>query len=511
MTGRLSRAWIAPTLFLALWVILLGEGHSRFLRDPGTFWHVAIGDKILREGFVDKDPFTFTFAGQPWVPYQWLGEITMALVHRHTGLDGLLAGTTAILAALFAWVAVRLLRTGIHPILALFVVAIGFSASSSHFHVRPHIMTMVFTASLCAAIAAVDAGRIGLRKLWWCVPAFLIWTNIHGGVLGGLTTLGIVGAGWTLFRLFGLQSPILNMRDFAHLTGIGLSCGATVFVTPYGADLPRTWMTIMTMKRLPEIIQEHSPLDFADPLMWSIPLVFFVYLFVMSGVRPREFRASWLIPLFWAMQSCFRVRHSPLFALSAMVFLAEIWPKTRWCTRLAANRPDFQSMNPPAISWLPFGILIPAICLVVSFGLQSSGKEVPLVGKGWAQLDPKVWPVELLDVIKKYEPADPADGHIFNDYVDGAFLIYHAPNYRVFVDDRCELFGEDWLVHFVEASESQEKLVPAMAEWRKTYGRFAFALTRTDTEFDKYFAARPEEWELLKATETANFYRLKGN
>ena len=52
---------------------------------------------------VDRDPFTFTRAGDPWVPYQWLGEVAMSAVHRVGGLDSLLVCATAILAALFSW------------------------------------------------------------------------------------------------------------------------------------------------------------------------------------------------------------------------------------------------------------------------------------------------------------------------------------------------------------------------------------------------------------------------
>ena len=44
---------------------------------------------------------------------------------------------------------------------------------------------------------------------------------------------------------------------------------------------------------------------------------------------------------------------------------------------------------------------------------------------------------------------------MFNDYIDGGFVIYHAPGYRVFVDDRCEVFGGDWLVEFVNASAAE--------------------------------------------------------
>ncbi|HUR53948.1 MAG TPA: hypothetical protein VMZ71_07445, partial [Gemmataceae bacterium] len=78
--------------FVAFWVLLLVAGRSSFFRDPGTFWHTTTGEKILNEGFLRADPYTFTFAGQWWVPYQWLGEVGMALAHRVGGFDAQLLG-----------------------------------------------------------------------------------------------------------------------------------------------------------------------------------------------------------------------------------------------------------------------------------------------------------------------------------------------------------------------------------------------------------------------------------
>ena len=52
-------------------------------RDPGTFWHTVMGQRMLSSRhLIDADPFSFTFGGRPWVPYEWLAEIAMALVMR---------------------------------------------------------------------------------------------------------------------------------------------------------------------------------------------------------------------------------------------------------------------------------------------------------------------------------------------------------------------------------------------------------------------------------------------
>ena len=110
--------WLAPgaLAFALVWLLMLAGGRTAFFNDPGTFWHVRTGELILERGFLREDPFTFTFAGTWWVPYQWLGEVPMALVHGVAGFDGLLLGVVSLVAAVFAWLTARFLRTGLHPI-----------------------------------------------------------------------------------------------------------------------------------------------------------------------------------------------------------------------------------------------------------------------------------------------------------------------------------------------------------------------------------------------------------
>ena len=76
--------------FLALWLILLVAFRERGFYDPGSLWHIKVGEIILKEGMPRTDPFSYTFAGLRWMPQQWGAEVLMALVHERTRLDGLL-------------------------------------------------------------------------------------------------------------------------------------------------------------------------------------------------------------------------------------------------------------------------------------------------------------------------------------------------------------------------------------------------------------------------------------
>ena len=230
-------------LFLTSWLGLMIIGRTRLFRDPGTLWHVVVGKRILASGhFVTTDSFSFTHAGCPWIARQWLAECAMALVHQVSQLDGLLLATAILLAGLYTWTAHRLLRAGIHWLLVLGFVAIAVGASSFHFHPRPHLATLALLGWTFALLCDFEAGRIPLARLYRLLPLFLVWTNAHDGVLGGLATLGIVVVGWGVAWLLGAASPIAAQRQLLSLAILVALCVLTIVVNPYKLEAPRAWL-----------------------------------------------------------------------------------------------------------------------------------------------------------------------------------------------------------------------------------------------------------------------------
>src|SRR5579884_2766531 len=101
----LRRLWHpAAGFFIVLCVLLLYGGRTRFFQDPGTFWHIVVGQRILSSGqLMHADEFTYTRAGTPWSPFQWLGECGMAVLHQAGSWDLLLLAGVTLLAAVYAY------------------------------------------------------------------------------------------------------------------------------------------------------------------------------------------------------------------------------------------------------------------------------------------------------------------------------------------------------------------------------------------------------------------------
>jgi hypothetical protein len=524
----MKRYFGPPTLiFLGIWLVLMIGGRTRFFQDPGTFWHVATGNHILADGFIDTDPFTFTFAGKEWIPYQWLGECAMAVLDRVGGFDLLLLTTCTILSAVYTGLGIRLLRCGLHPSVVAVVLAGAIAASSGHFHVRPHVWTIAGMAALMVYLTDFENGRLPTRRLLWLIPIFWLWANTHGGALGGLATLALAVFGWTVkWRLRG-ESPIDSWRGLGWLVLLGLACTAVCFAGPYTYRLPLDWLQIYRMESLPHIIKEHTPLD---PEEWAgISVIAFgvFYCALLATVPFRRWRVTWLLAVVWLVLAFSRVRHGPLFAVAALVAIADFFPLSAVAASLIRRKSDLFNPTPDGAeetvrdSARPF--LLPAVLVLLAVVLQIAGAPIPVLGRGWARLDPTIWPVELLPELQEHQFDRPGGTRIFCEYAYGGFLIYQTPGYRVFIDDRCEVFGDEFLVKFVDAKHKLQLLVesdgesvddivhPAQpfAEWQQQYGAFDFALVETGGGFDLALAELPQAWEAIRQTETATLYRKR--
>ena len=115
--ARLARL---PTPFwiftLTLAGILVGITVTKGVQDPDFFWHVTAGQWIAEHGRVPTtDPFSFTWAGQPWTPHEWLSELLMYWLVSGVGRTGALFVFGLFPAAIVISQGLMLARQGVEP------------------------------------------------------------------------------------------------------------------------------------------------------------------------------------------------------------------------------------------------------------------------------------------------------------------------------------------------------------------------------------------------------------
>jgi hypothetical protein len=299
----------------------------------------------------------------------------------------------------------------------------------------------------------------------------------------------------------------VRFRQLLVLVALVIACGLTAFVNPFGMEMFRTWQKIVGSDAMKELVSEHQPLSLAHTAGQVVVGFAAVYLFALLGTLPRLPRVSWLLPLVWFVLTLKGIRQGPLFVVVGAVCLADIWPHTVW-HRLLLKHGDSLARTPAEAS-RGWGWLVPSGC-VAGFVLvvQLLNVPAPLIGRGWAKLDPAMVPVGLAEPLRAELAANP-NAKLFNDANLGGFAIYHAPGQKVFMDDRFELYGDPWIREYVRVVYSDP---PAFDAWTDQEGYdLALVGVQPDPEripLEKYLSESPR-WVVVSRCECGVLLKRK--
>jgi len=494
--------------FVAVWLTIQVQFRERAFSDPGTLWHTVVGETVMRDGFMTTDPFTYTHPGKTWIPQQWGGEVVMALLHHAGGFDAMLLGFSTGIAALFTWLFARLRRAGLHWSLAGVLTCGALFVASFHFYIRPHLATIAFLSITMAILVDFDRGKASLGRLALLIPLFIVWTNVHGGVLGGVLSFGIVAAGWAGSYVVGRAGPITSVRGGFGVLGALISSALTPFDNPFGMEMINTWRRIVGSKYMAEVVNEHKPLCLDAPADQMLAVFGLLYLVLLAGALPklrREFRVTWLVPLVWMLLTVKSIRQGPLFVVTACVVLADFWPHTRWHDLLKKYGDSLAYGT--ATPLRPAAFALPAVLVTLALSLQVAGVAVPVVGRGWATLSPEFVPRDLTAAIDAELDATPGTPRVFNDCNLGGYLIYYHRTHKIFMDDRFELYGDAWLRDYVEVVENAPDRVEEYCD-RYACTHVLIGIDREPGPLDVYLSHSPR-WVTVARGQGAVFFRRK--
>src|SRR5512143_2383436 len=115
------RRFLLPRLREFIFIVVFGGAlalGSRMLNsDSDLGRHLALGRYMLEAARIPtQDLLSFTRAGEPRPPYEWLAQILLALAYKALRLDGVVILASLAIAAAFAVVFVDCTARGSTPI-----------------------------------------------------------------------------------------------------------------------------------------------------------------------------------------------------------------------------------------------------------------------------------------------------------------------------------------------------------------------------------------------------------
>lgn len=463
--------WLPVALALAAADALLVLWAFRPLADPDLWFHMAFGREVLRTGALPAtDAFSLTAEGARWISSGWLPGVWFEWLFTATAPGG--AGVQALVclvalgaAGLMVWGMRRC--GGAHWGAVCVLLAAGLFASALRWSPRPDLFSLPLLAAFVLILQGMRRSReweAGDLVWWaWALPVLMLaWANVHAGFLAGAILVLIFGvcAGWE--RLRGASTPMWGLAGVLGLTLIAW------LGNPYGWSILELAARIRAIPGVDVLVIEWVPLwQWREaPLPWPVVLGYLAlagaWVWVLAARRDRmhtwELAAAGFLLLFALLQR----RQLGLAGVGVPLLLAPAFAPLRGGALFAR----------PQVMWACAGPLAAGVVLqlIGAFGL---GGGMPRVGVNCRDL-----PCGVVGFLRETRP----EGKLFNSYGAGGFLLYHlAPDYRVFMDGRLDLYPREVWLEFLGVMagiEPPERVI-------EKYGVSIFALTAEEDPEDR--------------------------
>lgn len=439
------RNLVIALTFLAIFFMAL-----RFSVDTDTWWHLATGETILREGSIPHtDSFSFTRLGAEWryPSTAWLSEIQLYAIMATTGPGGLNIWTAALVTLAFAFI-YKSLSGGLF--LRAFTLVFAAVVSGVYWAARPYMVSFVLAAVFIWILEDFRWRRN--NRLIWMPALMVLWVNSHPGFGIGFFLVAIYaldeGTRWLLAKWGKKKAEVaVGRKRLGNFAWMALGLLVAASINPSGPALLTYPFETVSIGVLRDLIQEWQSPNFhllqMQPFAWLLLLT----LGVLGASRMRVAFSDFLLVAVFGFLGLLAGRNIPLFALVAPIVL------TRYADPLitevrkqlglakAAKSKPFKGqalLNTGILAALLLAVFVKA---VIVFPAEANWREIE-----------SHMPLGAARYIDRENPP----GQIFNSYNWGGFLIWELNGYPVFVDGRTDLYGDDVLREWLSIANAEE-------------------------------------------------------
>lgn len=488
----LQKFWLA---FFPL-IVAVTFGLSPIM-DSDIFWHLASGEWIFDNRHIPRtDIFSYTAYGNSWIHHEWGASFIFFLTMTFFGVYGL-----NVLAVVLFWGYLyfggrgvsRLTRSKGASFLVVFLL--GY-LSMERVQPRPHLFTNLFIAIMLYELYGwKEIEQKHKKKLLLISPfLFMVWANLHGGVLIGLALLTVYAVG------FGLQSLITEGSQKKSgldktLFYLVLACWFAVLMNPYFFHI---YTFPFSHMRLGDVIG-HT-LEWMPPYhpRFRFRFVFHGY-FGLLGLtllvicfRWRRQRLEILFPGVLLMFLSIRhARYTALFALWALPLLACSIHGSRW----------HLSFSPLLQRYRLVTIGRTLLFFILSYFLIGGvpvewGVEKQKIGMG---IYPHRLPYQAVGFLRD----NGVYQRIYTKDTFGSFLIYSG--IPAFIDGRAPVYDEEFWEKTQKSLSNPAVFAELWKKWDFGAALLPVYLERSMMPLHDYLSTNPQ-WALIYRDEVASIY-----
>jgi hypothetical protein len=416
----------------AIFIILLTT--FQISGDDDVFWHLATGRYIVETGTVPStDIFGFVTEGQEWMPFEWGWDVITYGLYSMGGYDALSIFRTIIFLAIFGilyWVMQRFKVSFNVSMLVMILMAFG---TIDRLTPRPHIMSYLFFSLLIFIITDYKYFRHNHRILFFLPLIFLLWANIHMGIIAGMFFFGIYVIS-ELILFFRKSKSALSKADITRLVLIGAASVLVMLINPNSFQTYVYAYDHTQMKMLSTINEWRSPFN----EMFDGSFVTIIYkIFLFGGIlilyfafKKKDLFIGLLVTGF-AIYSVRAVRLTVDYIIFMAVFFALALDYIISSVK-ARGFKDFIFKSPLVKGVYAVFLLFCIFRLPDSTLYLENLKYYRISGMG---INSDFIPTQMFDFMKEHKVTELGERPL-NHFGTGGYLVWSFPGEKNFIDSR---------------------------------------------------------------------------
>lgn len=437
------------TIFLFLVLIFTASTVKLFL-DDGVFWHLSTGRFIAENKYIpSEDVFGITTSGTKWIPFEWGWDILTYFTWLAGGFELLSILRSVLTAAIFIPAFLFFRKSAISPLIYIPAALLLCFGLLNRLSIRPHLVTYCFISILLYLLLS---HRLNKSKAIYFIPAlFLIWSNLHPGVILGtgiMLCFTFSAAATNLFSKKFAKTPELNFskQQLITLCYVTAASIAAIFVNPFNIETFIYAFNHTRMDNLELINEWISPFNGRVVQFYYVKIyIFFLCagaLVLIYSIRKRDI-FLFLLYVVFAPYSVFAQRYAADYIV--IIFIPLVFSAVSLCrdvfyTKKVKGKCGVKLQPLKKYSWLYLAAGLPeaAILVILIINLANNNIYRELNNKfretGFG-INENYYPVKLVDFMKD-ENIHETGSRPFNNLRIGGFFLWNFPGKKNFIDSR---------------------------------------------------------------------------